>query len=438
MLKLGRVRLQFDPNPFALNASGFEQRLVVNDGFVQISGAYGANLRLWVDVYNPVIHADFRCNMSVSLRASLETWRTSDHLMSTAERAQSSWQSYPNVSAVTYADSVAYYNGGVLSYHRNRDQTVFDATVQEQGLGSYGNAMYNPLAGNTFGLWLSGGSNVPQAGTSNGSYVNTNYVSWDLSSSTPQKTFNITVVAHQNQTSSVGEWQNQLEAVVANVSSDPSPSVEWWHQFWNRSHIFINTNGSSNVTSGDESFQVGRNYQLFRYMLGCNAAGQWPTRFNGGLFTFDPYFVGDTYNFSADFRLWSGGTFTAQNQRLVYWPMLKSGDVDMMRSQFDFYRRTTATNQLRGRTYYGINHTFFTEQIENFGLPQIFQFNADTYIFNSTRPATFPPGLEFNEWLVWLQDTCVSFPRYSGTPADSLTTARIRTNDSRCQPVLRL
>ena len=28
-----------------------------------------------------------------------------------------------------------------------------------------------------------------------------------------------------------------------------------------------------------------------------------------------------------------------RNQRLVYWPMLKSGDFDMMPSQFDFYNR---------------------------------------------------------------------------------------------------
>ena len=32
-------------------------------------------------------------------------------------------------------------------------------------------------------------------------------------------------------------------------------------------------------------WQAGRNYQLMRYLLGCNAFGQWPTKFNGGLFT---------------------------------------------------------------------------------------------------------------------------------------------------------
>ncbi len=76
-----------------------------------------------------------------------------------------------------------------------------------------------------------------------------------------------------------------------------------------------------------------RNYTLFRYMLGCNAYSQWPTKFNGGLFTFDPMYVDQKMEFTPDFRKWGGGTMTAQNQRLVYWPMLKSGDFDLMKSQ---------------------------------------------------------------------------------------------------------
>lgn len=38
----------------------------------------------------------------------------------------------------------------------------------------------------------------------------------------------------------------------------------------------------------DKDWQMGRNYQLFRYMLACNAYGEYPTKFNGGLFTIDP------------------------------------------------------------------------------------------------------------------------------------------------------
>ena len=43
---------------------------------------------------------------------------------------------------------------------------------------------------------------------------------------------------------------------------------------------------------------------------------------------------------------------TAQNQRLVYWPMLKSGDSDMMPAQFDFYNRMLKNAELRSRVYW--------------------------------------------------------------------------------------
>lgn len=47
-----------------------------------------------------------------------------------------------------------------------------------------------------------------------------------------------------------------------------------------------------------------RNYELMRYLLGCNAYGEWPTKFNGGLFTFDPVYVDSTMTFTPDYRKW--------------------------------------------------------------------------------------------------------------------------------------
>ena len=44
---------------------------------------------------------------------------------------------------------------------------------------------------------------------------------------------------------------------------------------------------------------------------------------------------------------------TAQNQRLVYWPMLKSGDSDMMVSQFDTYLRMLPAAIERTKHYWG-------------------------------------------------------------------------------------
>jgi len=122
---------------------------------------------------------------------------------------------------------------------------------------------------------------------------------------------------------------------------------------------------------GDPAWQVGRNYGLFRYLLGCNARGAYPTKFNGGLFTFDPAYAVDNppAGETPDYRKWGGGSFTAQNQRLVYWPMPKAGDVDLMRPQFAFYQRALGNAQLRTGAYWHHPGASFTEQMEHFGLP---------------------------------------------------------------------
>ncbi len=137
-------------------------------------------------------------------------------------------------------------------------------------------------------------------------------------------------------------------------------------------------------------------------MLGCNAYGSVPTKFNGGLFTFDPCHIDEKQAFTPDYRKWGGGTMTAQNQRLVYWPMLKSGDFDMMPSQFNFYNRMLKNAELRSHVYWQHEGACFCEQIENFGLP-----NPAEYGFK--RPAWFDKGLEYNAWLEYEWDTILEF-----------------------------
>ena len=137
-------------------------------------------------------------------------------------------------------------------------------------------------------------------------------------------------------------------------------------------------------------------------MLGCNAYGSIPTKFNGGLFTFDPCHIDEKQAFTPDYRKWGGGTMTAQNQRLVYWPMLKSGDFDMMSSQFDFYNRMLKNAELRTQVYWQHNGACFCEQIENYGLP-----NPAEYGFK--RPEWFDKGLEYNAWLEYEWDTILEF-----------------------------
>jgi hypothetical protein len=186
------------------------------------------------------------------------------------------------------------------------------------------------------------------------------------------------------------------DVIARNVRKENTRN--WWHQYWNRSFVFINPS----LNDSSESWQAGRNYQLFRYMLGCNAFGKYPTKFNGGLFTVDPVYIDSSIHGTPDHRNWGGGLFTAQNQRLVYWPMLKSGDADLMKPQFDFYLNALKNAELRTGIYWNHAGASFTEQIENFGLPNVTEYGWK-------RPVGFDKGMEYNAWLEYCWDTVLEF-----------------------------
>jgi hypothetical protein len=82
--------------------------------------------------------------------------------------------------------------------------------------------------------------------------------------------------------------------------------------------------------------------------------------------------------------------------------MLKSGDFDMMTSSFDFYLKNLSNAEWRSRIYWNHEGACFTEQIENFGLP-----NPSEYGWK--RPANFDPGMEYNAWLEYQWDTVFEF-----------------------------
>ena len=250
----------------------------------------------------------------------------------------------------------------------------------------------NPLKNLIFGGRLSG-DNLVYTGTRRGHYAGTEYLAWMYKSKKPVYKQSVHIALNTEQ-GTVPAWEASLARTEKeiNVSKDKQATRRWWNDFWKRS--FIEGEG--------EAGDAIRNYTLFRYMLGCNAYSQWPTKFNGGLFTFDPMYVDQKMEFTPDFRKWGGGTMTAQNQRLVYWPMLKSGDFDLMKSQFDFYLRLLPTAEARTRTYWGHAGACFTEQMENFGLP-----NPAEYGFK--RPESYDRGLEYNAWLEYEWDTVLEF-----------------------------
>lgn len=404
-LKQGRFRIRLSPNPFK-NAKNFRQELKLDEGYVDIS-AGGTQVQIWADVFHPVVHVEVINSQPLQTEVFYENWRYQERLIRKGEGQQCSYKWAPPKGTATGSDYISLADekkNRLLFYHRNPEQTVFDVAVRQQGMDAVKHQMMNPLGNLTFGGYLLG-DNLEFAGTTDKVYAGTDYRSWEFRSPKPARKQQFCIVLHTEQTETIEQWEQGLQASLQRVapqgkispkvvSRDKKQTRSWWNSFWKRSFIVAN--------SDTKAKEITRNYTLFRYMLGCNAYGSVPTKFNGGLFTFDPCHIDEKQAFTPDYRKWGGGTMTAQNQRLVYWPMLKSGDFDMMPSQFNFYNRMLKNAELRSQVYWQHGGACFGEQIENFGLP-----NPAEYGFK--RPDWFDKGLEYNAWLEYEWDTVLEF-----------------------------
>ena len=405
LLKQGRVRLRL----LGGNTSGFSQRLKLEEGYCSID-ANGSKVTIWADVFRPVVHVEVESSKAISPAISYENWRYADRPFKKGEGRQNSWKWSSPKGLITSRDSVFASGNAVTFLHANPDETVFDVTVAREGLDSVKNRLWNPLANLTSGGRLRG-DNMRFVGTSDGVYDGTDYRAWNFESVKPARKHHFTISFNNQQTKDLSKWIADVDSVErsVNLRNDRKASREWWRGYWDRSYI-----ASPDVNDSIVG-RIARNYTLFRYMLGCNAYGKEPTKFNGGLFTFDPHHVKEDQVFTPDYRNWGGGTMTAQNQRLVYWPMLKSGDFDMMTPQFDFYNRMLDNACLRSQVYWGHDGACFAEQIELFGLPNMMEYGTK-------RPAWADPGVEYNAWLEYEWDTVLEFcqmmlesARYNGT-----------------------
>ncbi len=401
LLKQGRVRISLSPNPFA--GKTFRQELILQDGYIKINGADGslaAEINVWVDIFNSNINVEISSNKKTKATATYESWRYEDRILKGKENNANSWKWEKNVQVITKKDSIRFEDNAVYFYHRNSGQNIFDITVKQQGLDSVKSQMFDPLKDLTSGGYMYGKDMRP-AGNSEGKYTDTYFKGWKLESKSPSLSHKIQInlIAFQAATDAI--WNQYAKvSLLTNLMNPRKPwdkTKAWWHQYWERSFVHINTPGKDST-----AWQAGRNYQLFRYMLGCNAYGNYPTKFNGGLFTYDPVYTDTSFHYTPDHRNWGGGTFTAQNQRLVYWPMLKSGDLDMMKAQFNFYLRILKNAELRSRIAWNHGGASFTEQMENFGLPNYAEYGLK-------RPEGFDKGLEYNAWLEYVWDTSLEF-----------------------------
>lgn len=347
--KLGRVRLQFSPNPFT---KVFKQELNLQESEVVFTGDDGFRMTMWVDVFHPVVHVEMRTDTPVEVKAKYETWKL-EHLFTG--------------------------NNCILFYHRNASENVaLEKMVKEQRAEPFREQIVDPLKDLTSGGMLYADGLVASVADS-GVYMNTPYHSLELKSESPLKAMDLRVAVRIEQDETLEQWKEQLDRLITETEKttafDRQQSLAWWKEFWSRSYIHINPGmNSEEVVNADvkkdrkaAAWQVGRNYQLFRYMMGCTRGAKHPVLFNGGIFNVD-----NTNGTLPEYRHWQGCEFMAQNQRLVYWPLLKTGDGDLMQPIIDQYRGLVDLQKERVKNYWGIEGVAYPEGLNIYGLHAVY------------------------------------------------------------------
>ncbi len=404
LLKPGRVRIELRPNPFSNGA--FRQELRLREGYMLVNGELPDGtpvaMRVWVEVARPIVHVDIKSDEPVTAGATYESWRTEtielpNDYSKHDRRAMCmiNYDAYPG-KVFLYKDDIRADEKLVRFHHRvDNTKDSFNFQVKQQRLESVRDQLVNPLKNLVWGGALVG-DNFVLAGRASGTYADCPFEGWKYVSPTPAKSHRIRVALHIDQLREQDAWDTSLQGLIDLSPEDDAHAWEanqtWWAEFWNRSRLVINSGRGEQ----DVGWRLGRNYQLFRYMLASNVNGREPTLFNGGLFTFDPLFVNGKKGpgYTPDHRQW-GAAFTAQNQRLVYRPMLKTGDFDLMPSGFSFYLNGLPNAMARVRHYWRHDGCCFEEQSAITGLPGACQYG----FFEGGgrgRPKNFEVGVQVN------------------------------------------
>jgi hypothetical protein len=334
--KLGLVRLHYSPAVFEQD---FRQELRLGQSEILVNGKTASgepvSVKLWCAVEHPVIHVETIAGEAVEVTATYETW--------------SDYQAKSEKGAIQWHRRLAEINA-------RRQQNM-----KAQGMTNFADKIPDPLSRLTCGGRMTAPGMV-DAGTGEGKFNGLKTKTFSLKTAAPVKQLDLCVTLRMEQDKSLADWETQLDRdairAAQNTRVDRKASQAWWDAFWNRSHITVNPG----APDSDEAWQAGRNYQLIRYLSASNINGRAMTLFNGGQFTCSG---------NPDRRAWDGCQFMAQNQRLVYWPMLRAGDFDLLQVATDFYRDRTEMNRLHTRKFWDVDGVAWNEPFSIFGLDAI-------------------------------------------------------------------
>jgi len=367
IFKTGRVRMSLSPNPFA-KGKPFKQTLDLETGSILIE-AEGVNLRVWADAHRPVYHVQINAPTEITVSATPEFWTRIDDCKHNTSRRP--------IDKVTQ-DVRLDRNGRMLWYYAVGDRSVFSEDMTYYDVESMISKYPDPYRFNTFGNLLES----PDLTLKDGAMTGTG------------KTFDIRIHALTQQTAKVSDWIKTMERQAQkpiHVERNWKAHCQWWSSFWNRSWITVSDNTvpwtqrnqlnhegyTARRAAKDSGALVGQSYNVFRFLMACQSRGKIQTKFNGGLFTqplrssAKPRVEATQQEDGAwisheDDRLW-GRRFTYQNQRLLYWPLLMSGDGDLMKPFFDYYWNLLPVRKAVTKAWFGHDGAYYRENIEPTG-----------------------------------------------------------------------
>jgi len=396
IFKTGRVCISLDPSPFQMGKS-FRQTLDLTTSSVHIEAA-GTELRIWADANRPVYHVEIHSPNEMTVTAQPEFWKRIDHCPYNVIKTYSAGVVD---GAEPPKDVLCERNGHLLWYYTVGARSVYPDDLKFYGIENMASHFADPFRFNIFGNLLES----PQLTLQNGALTGHG------------KYFDLRIHALTLQTPDTNQWISAIEKLAAqpiNTAKDWKKHLAWWNAFWERSWIVASDNTvpayqqeklegepgpDGKRHEPDGAALVSQSYNVFRFLMACQSRNRVQVKFNGGLFT-QPLRVNKARPFAApqldgswltheDDRSW-GRRFTYQNQRLLYWPLLASGDFDLMQPFFNYYWNVLPVRQAVTKAWFGHAGAYFRENIEPDG--------AERDCSHDGKPPKTKPGEKYEGW----------------------------------------
>ena len=376
IFKTGRVKISISPNPF-VKGKPFYQQMDMENGCVLLE-ADDIKIRVWADANRPVYHVEIDAPGEIKVSAEPEFWERFDAC--SFNNFDVSGDNIQNSASEPTQDVRLDRDGQIIWYYAVGDRSVFESDMHYYDVPELIGKHPDPYIHNTFGNLLESPDLELIEGKLSGN----------------GKIFDIRIHALTQKAPDPEDWVESIEKLAAkpvDTRADWDRHSQWWSEFWERSWISISDpsidpaalgklNGEGYIqerAEKDEAALITQNYNVFRYLMACQSRGKNQTKFNGGLFTqplrctkndiwrktvskeLNGYLISHE-----DDRDW-GRRYTFQNQRLLYWPLLMSGDFEMIQPFFSYYTDLLSVREAITGAWFGHEGAYYRENIEPTG-----------------------------------------------------------------------